>query len=285
MALVIDEAHCVKLWGDQFRTAFFEIGNLRSIIPSHVKILALTATATSQTFQAITKTLSMDNIKLIASAPNRDNIHYSLHTKLNLEELSSKLCAEFVEESYDFVKSVLFVRQYSDCSDLYSLLQRKLGANFTHPPGYPNLSQFRQVEMFTRVLTTSKKQQILSSFSSCDSNIRLIIATSAFGLGVDIADIWRIMHWGLPSSIEEYVQESGRAGRDGNDAQAILFEGKGGKYACQRMKLYASNTTTCRRRLLFEDFLKYHEKDILVQGCKCCDLCAKSCSCDVCIID
>ena len=46
------------------------------------------------------------------------------------------------------------------------------------------------------------------------------------------------MHWGLPSSIEEYVQESGRAGRDGNDAQAILFEGKGGKYACQRMKLY-----------------------------------------------
>ena len=82
-----------------------------------------------------------------------------------------------------------------------------------------------------------------------------------------------------------YVQESGRAGRDGNDAQAILFEGKGGKYACQRMKLYASNTTTCRRRLLFEDFLKYHEKDILVQGCKCCDLCAKSCSCDVCVIN
>ena len=58
------------------------------------------------------------------------------------------------------------------------------------------------------------------------------------------------MHWGLPN-----VQESRRAGRDGNDARAILFEGKGGKYACQRMKLYASNTTTCRRRLLFEDFL------------------------------
>ena len=256
--------------------SFFGDRQPAKYIPSHVKILALTAT--SQTFQAITMTLSMDNIKLLASAPNRDNnIHYSLHTMLNLEELSSKLCAEFVEESYDFVKSVLFVRQYSDCSNMYSLLQRKIGANFTDPPGYPNISQFRQVEMFTRVLTTSKKQQILSSFSSCDSNIRLINATSAFGLGVDIADILRIIHWGLPSSIEEYVQESGRAGRDGNDAQAILFEGKGGKYACQRTKLYASKT--------FEDFLNYHEKDILIQGCKCCDLCARSCSCDVCIID
>ena len=207
MALVIDEAHCVKLWGDQFRTAFLEISNLRSIIPTHVKILALTATATSQTFQAITKTLSMDNVKTDCFSPKSRQYYYSVHTKLNLEDLNS--VQNFVDESYDFVKSVLFVRQYSDCSDLYSLLQRKLGANFTDPPGYPNLSQFRQVEVFTRVLTTSKKQQILSSFSSCDSKIRLIIATSAFGLGVDIADIRRIMHWGLPSSTEEYVQESG----------------------------------------------------------------------------
>ena len=183
--------------------------------------------------------LSMDNIKLIASAPNRDNIHYSLHTKLNLEELSSKLCAEFVEESYDFVKSVLFVRQYSDCSaDLYSLLQRKLGANFTDLPGYPNISQFRQVEMFTRVLTTSKKQQIR-----------------------------RIMHWGLPSSIEEYVQESGRAGRDGNDAQAILFEGKCGRYACQKNEAicikhnYISEKTSVATGLFLSN--KHHKIKLL----------------------
>ena len=92
--------------------------------------------------------------------------------------------------------------------------------------------------MFSGVLTTDKKNQVLSTFSTIDSSLRLVIATSAFGLGIDISDIRRVIHWGLPSSIEEYVQEAGRAGRDGHISHAILYEGHVGKSLDKRIKEY-----------------------------------------------
>ena len=84
----------------------------------------------------------------------------------------------------------------------------------------------------------------------------MVIATSAFGLGIDISDIRRVIHWGLPSSIEEYVQEAGRAGRDGHISHAILYEGHVGKSLDKCIKEYQENTTICRHRYLFKEFLK-----------------------------
>lgn len=108
--------------------------------------------------------------------------------------------------------------------------------------------------MFSRVLTTEKKEQVLSTFCDKDSILQLVIATSAFGLGVDCPDIRRIIHWGLPTTIEEYVQEAGRAGRDGNCAEAILYEGKVGVHYTKLMKEYVANNKVCRRRFLFKFF-------------------------------
>ncbi len=87
VALVVDEAHCVKVWGDEFRTAFAQIGDLRSLIAKKVKIMALTATATTETFYVVTSRLSMDNPKLIALPPSRENIMYHFHPKINLSSL------------------------------------------------------------------------------------------------------------------------------------------------------------------------------------------------------
>ena len=78
VGLVVDEAHCVKTWGDDFRTAFSEIGNLRSIVPNSVNILALTATATRETYYTVSERLSMDNPALVSMPPNRDNICYNV---------------------------------------------------------------------------------------------------------------------------------------------------------------------------------------------------------------
>ena len=279
VALVVDEAHCVKTWGDQFRKTFSMIGDLRSIVPTGVNMMALTATATTETFHVVSKRLAMTNPTLVALPPDRGNFVYRVHPKASLIELCDSLCKEFTVKRTDYPKTVIFVRQYRDCSDLYLMLQHKLGSAFTEPPGYPNVSQFRMVEMYSRVLTNEKKEQVLSSFTASASKLRIVIATSAFGLGVDIPDIRRVMHWGLPTNFEEYVQETGRAGRDGCDAEAILYEGKGGRHAIKKMK---ENSTVCRRRFLFEDFLKFYEKDIRVCGCKCCDICARSCTCSLC---
>lgn len=282
VAMVVDEAHCVKTWGDQFRKAFAVIGDLRSILPSGINVMALTATATLETFHIVSKRLSLKDPFLVALPPDRGNIFYSVVPKMELDKLSDALCEELRQKGVNFPKTVIFIRKYRDCSDLYLTLIHKLGDAATDPPGYPNFSQFRILEMFSRVQTNGKKEQVMSSFMSKDSRLRLLIATSAFGLGIDCPDIRRVFHWGLPTNVEEYVQESGRAGRDGIFAESILFEGKVGKHATQRIKDYVSNSTVCRRKILFQEFLKHYEGEVVVRRCKCCDVCLIVCTCDLC---
>ena len=116
-ALVIDEAHCVKFWGDLFQQTFALICDLRRLIPSNVKLLALTATATIETYQCVVKRLSMDNPVLVSISPERSNIICLVRPKTSLEYLSHQLYQEFCENKV-FPKTILFVRKFSDCSDL-----------------------------------------------------------------------------------------------------------------------------------------------------------------------
>ena len=283
VALVIDEAHCVKTWGDQFRTTFAKIGNLRSLIPKEVNILALTATATTETYYVVTQRLAMSDTSLVALAPNRDNITYEILPKVNdVDQLITSLGTELVTKRVLFPRTVVYVRSYSDCSGIYMQLKRYMGSAFTEPEGSPNVTGFRLIDMFSRVMTNEKKDEVLQSFSKTDSVLRLVVATTAFGMGIDCPNIRRIIHWGLPSTLEEYVQETGRAGRDGESSVATLYAGKGGKHASAKVRSYVSNTDKCRRRLLFQEFLLYAESSIKVIGCKCCDVCQQSCTCETC---
>lgn len=282
VALVVDEAHCVKTWGDSFRIAFAEIGTLRSLVSQKVGIMALTATATHDTLEVVKERLAMEEPNIVALSPQRPNIIYKVKPSMSLNQLSSSVVEELTEKRSDFPKTIIFIRTYRDCSNLYSVIRFKMGINFTEPPNYPNLSEFRMVEMYSRVSTPEKREDIIASFTNTNSVLRLIIATIAFGMGIDCPDIRRIMHWGLPSDREEYVQESGRAGRDGGDAEAILFEGKVGQHASEAMKTYVKNTTVCRRKLLFNRFISYSDSDVHIIQCKCCDICASSCECPDC---
>ena len=274
VALVVDEAHCVKTWGDEFRTAFSKIGSLRSLIPSNTNVMALTATCTTELFDVVTQRLAMESPTLVAMSPSRDNIAYCMRPKTDLEEFAECLSCELKEKHTIFPKTVVFVRHYKDCSDLYLTIRKKMGPAFTDPPHYPDHSNYRIVDMYTRASTVKKREQLLAVFSSSGGILRLLIATTAFGMGVDCVDIRRIMHWGSTSSLEEYVQETGRAGRDGLDANAIMFHGKENRHANVQIKEYRCNDSVCRRRCLFKNFLMHAEQDIKVIGSKCCDICA-----------
>jgi len=91
--------------------------------------------------------------------------------------------------------------------------------------------------------------------------LRVVIATTAFSMGIDIPDVREVIHWGPPCNLEQYVQEIGQAGRDGEESQAILLFEKAGRYVLRSMKLYAENKSECRRWNLFKHFIQYHHSD------------------------
>ena len=125
--------------------------------------------------------------------------------------------------------------------------------------------------MYTQACTTTVHQNILKSFTTPSTPLRLVIATSSFGMGIDCSDIRHVIHWSAPADVETYVQEMGRAGRDGLQSQAILYY-SAGKYVNEQMKNYGTNTSVSRRILLLKDFL-FHTDTICEHNCKCCDIC------------
>ena len=141
----------------------------------------------------------MKDTNVIALSPQRPNIYYSRRPPINLDELTTYLADSLREERSYFLKTILFCRTYKDCGDLYTTIKYKLGKDFTDPSGYPELDEFRLVELYTRVSRPEKREEVIKSFINPSSKLCLIIATTAFGMGIDCPNIRRIIHWGLPS--------------------------------------------------------------------------------------
>ena len=119
----------------------------------------------------------------------------------------------------------------------------------------------------------------MSLFRDTQSKLRVLIATTAFSMGIDIPDIHQVYHWGAPSDLEQYLQEIGRAGRDGKATQAILINSKGYRYVNKPMKAYCENKDNCRRKELLSFLIMYEHTEAI----KCtCDICLLSCTCKQC---
>ena len=135
---------------------------------------------------------------------------------------------------------------------------------------------FRLVDMFTSCTRPDVKDTVLKSFSRADSHLRVVIATVAFGMGLDCPNVRRVIHWGPSENIELYLQETGRAGRDRLQAQAILYHGGpdlSARHLDEDMKLYCSNKDVCRRKLLLRLFDVGEEATAPDSSYSCCDIC------------
>ena len=262
---------------------FAEIGTIRSLINKDINILALTATATHETMKSIFERLSMTEVSMIGLPPERPNIKYSVILMCSMADLCSVLAKELTDMRADTPKTVLFCQTLQQCGDYKLRIRRLLGRSITIPPGAPSIIPFRVLSLFTSASRAELREEILKEFCKENTNLRLIIATTAFGLGVDCQDISRVINWGAPNSLEELVQETGRAGRDGRQSETILYYGKGAnKHISKAVKNYGENCSHCRRTLLYKDFIFSDIDKHNIVACRCCDLCAPMCVCTKC---
>lgn len=261
----VDEAHCISEWGHDFRPEYRRIRPIVEAIGKHVPIIALTATATPKVQQDILKTLKLNDPKIFISSFNRPNLYYEVRPKDK-------------DVNRDLLK---FVRSNEGKSGIVYCLSRKKTeelAEFLQVNGIKALPYHAGLEAAVR-----RQNQDMFLMEEVD----VMIATIAFGMGIDKPDIRYVIHYDMPKSLESYYQETGRSGRDGGEGKCIAFyniddlqkfekfakdKGVAEQEIAQHLLLETisfAESAVCRRKQLLHYFGENYHQD----NCQSCDNC------------
>ena len=259
----IDEAHCISQWGHDFRPEYMKLSRLKELFPQ-TPVIALTATADQQTRRDIVHKLNFQKPDRYIASFNRPNIHYFVESK-----------------NKSFERLVDFVSKRKGNSGIVYVLSRKKAestAEYLQDYGFSALPYHAGLERDQR---SEHQDKFLKD------EVDIIVATIAFGMGIDKPDVRFVVHLDLPKNIESYYQETGRAGRDGLKSEALLFFGYGDvnklrdfiriddnpeQTAVMEKKLEMMadfcRTQSCRRKFLMNYFGEDHP-----DSCGSCDVC------------
>ena len=218
----------------------------------------------------------MEDPKLYIRSPGKKNISYFFRTvnDTNFDKFFEPLIQELKTKQYDCERVVIFSNR-DNVTGIFGAFHHVLGDDF---PIY----ETRPYAMFHSTTEDPIKKHIVKSFQDPKGTIRVLFATIAFGMGIDCKNLHNVIHFGPPADLDSYFQESGRAGRDGEQSSALLL-----KYpksfirgSTKSIKDYCSTTKKCRRDMLL-DLYESEPTEILPQH-NCCDFCYEQCDCGDC---
>ncbi|MBN1436579.1 MAG: DNA helicase RecQ [Sedimentisphaerales bacterium] len=267
--IAIDEAHCVSMWGHDFRPEYRQLGGLKNIFPD-ITIAAYTATATEQVRKDIALQLKLKQPETLVGLFDRPNLVYKVRTR---RSILNQVCA--VIDRYKHESGVVYCIRRKDVDSLCAGLSAKGYSVAPYHAGMSDQDRKTNQELFI------------------NEKVNTIVATIAFGMGIDKSNVRYVVHTGMPKSLENYQQESGRAGRDRLEAECCLFYSPGDygiwKGLMRDMPEHAQEIAMtklngiysyctgaiCRHR----EISRYFGQDLEKDSCDACDVCLGELKC------
>ncbi|ORX95152.1 ATP-dependent DNA helicase [Basidiobolus meristosporus CBS 931.73] len=267
---VIDEAHCLSQWGHDFRPDYKALGHIKQSYPG-VPIIALTATANAKVQLDIVGSLRIQNCMSFSQSFNRKNLYYEVRPKT--KNVNNDIYA-YITANYAKQTGIIYCTSKKACEDVAYMLKTEYNVKAEH---------------YHAGLDKEDRSRIQSDWQQ--NKLQVIVATIAFGMGIDKSDVRFVIHYSLPQSLEGYYQETGRAGRDGKHAACILFysykdkttieflikQGDGNQQLKQQQRnnlfqvvQFCENRTDCRRQQVLAYFGERFDPKECHQTCDNC---------------
>lgn len=220
--VTVDEAHCISQWGQDFRPSYLEIAEFLVKLPKRPIVSAFTATATERVKEDIIKTLRLDNPVTIVTGFDRPNLFFRVITRKGGKETDNSII-NYVKNHED-ESGIIYCATRTNVDNLCALLQQH-GILAGH---------------YHAGMSLEERKENQEDFTY--DRIRVMVATNAFGMGIDKSNVRYVLHYNMPQSLEYYYQEAGRAGRDGEEAECVLFFSKQDIMINKRLLQYKTTT-------------------------------------------